>query len=121
MSFSHRRCKISLAAKFADPFLQRSSVSDPTWVRPTPAHPRRINYPASISALHPPAMIAQALFLEILQKWIDFDTEGTPEALDERNPYSLTRRSHLEVSWALERGPRPQKWGRRHGEAFKLM
>ena len=52
------------------------------------------------------------------RKWLDFGTNGTPEALDERNPYSATSRSHWEGSRTLERGPGPQKWGRRHGEAF---
>ena len=50
---------------------------------------------------------------------LDFDTNGTPEALDERNPYSATSRSHWEGSRALERGPGPQKWSRWQGEAFK--
>ena len=54
------------------------------------------------------------------RKWLDFGTNGTPEALDERNPYSATSRSHWEGSRTLERGPGPQKWGRRHGEAFKF-
>ena len=59
-------------------------------------------------------------------KMMDFDANGTPEALDERNQYSGTSGSHWEGSRTLERGPGPQKlitgprnWGRWHGEAFK--
>jgi hypothetical protein len=48
------------------------------------------------------------------------DTNGTPEALDERNPCSLMSQSHGEGSQTLEKGPGPQRWGRRHGEAFKF-
>ena len=43
-----------------------------------------------------------------IMKMLDFDTNGTPEALDERNPYSWTRRSHWEGSRTLEKGPGPQ-------------
>ena len=49
------------------------------------------------------------------RKWLDFGTNGTPEALDERNPYSATSRSHWEGSRTLERGPGPQKWRRSGG------
>ena len=39
---------------------------------------------------------------------LDFDTNGTPEALNERNPYSWTRRSHWEGSRTLEKAPNPK-------------
>ena len=72
----------------------------------TPAHPRRIH---------------DLLKSQKSRKWSDFHKNGAPEALDERNPYSLMSRSHWEGSRALERRPGPQKWGRRHREAFKYL
>ena len=39
---------------------------------------------------------------------MDFDTNGTPEALDERNPYSATSQSHWEGSQTLKKGPNPK-------------
>ena len=41
-------------------------------------------------------------------KMRDFDTNGTPEALDERNPYSWTRRSHWEGSRTLKKAQDPR-------------
>ena len=60
------------------------------------------------------------------QKWPDLGTNGTPEALDERNQYSRTSRSHWEGSQTLQKAPNPKNcspgpknWVRWHGEASK--
>ena len=104
-----------------------------TFLCPTlnPANPGRIHVlPSPFRLLTPahPGRIHDLLKSQKSRKWPDFDKNGTPEALDERNPYSATSRSHWEGSWALERGPGPQKLltgtqklGRWHGEAFQLI
>ena len=65
-----------------------------------------------------PGRIHDLLNAQKSRKLHDFDKNGTPEGLDERNPYRATSRIHGEGSLTLERGPGPQKWSRGHGEAF---
>ena len=87
------------------------------------ANPGRIHVlPSPFRLLTPahPGKIHDLLKSQKSRKWQDFNKNGTPEALDEPNPYSLTSRNHWEGSRALERGAGPQKWGRRHGEAFLI-
>ena len=87
----------------------------------TPAHSSSLQLtPAHSGRIH------DLLKSQKSQKWLDFDKNGTPEALDERNQYSGTSRSHWEGSRTLEKAPNPKNcspdpknWGRWHGEAFK--
>ena len=76
-----------------------------------PAIPGRIHVlPSLFPPLTPaqPGRIHDLLKSKKSRKWPHFDTNGTPEALDERNPYSLTRRSHWEGSRTLEKAPDPK-------------
>ena len=78
----------------------------------SPANPGRIHVlpsPFRMLTTATPVRIHDLLKSQKSQKLPNFNKNGTPEALDERNQYSGTSRSHWEGSQALARGPGPQK------------
>ena len=87
----------------------------PTFLCPTlnPANPGRIHVlpsPFRILTTATPVRIHGLLKSQKSRTLPNFDKNGMPEALDERNQYSGTSPSHWEGSRTLEIGPGPQKW-----------
>ena len=86
----------------------------PTFLCPTlnPANPGRVHVlPSPFRVLNTAThvRIHDLLKSQKSRKWPNFYKNGTPDALDERNQYSGTSRSHWEGCRTLEIGPRPQK------------